>query len=85
MTPDWERERSVRSRCDPGVRSVRSQCIGGILVQSVRSQCESRRSLAILAWLGWPWLGWAAEAWCQTVCGVEVGAWAGAKMRLVHV
>ena len=35
--------------------------------------------------LGWPWLGWAAGAWRQTMCGVEVGAWAGAKMRLVHV
>ena len=35
--------------------------------------------------LGWPWLGWAARAWRRTVCGVEVGAWAGAEMRLVRV
>ena len=70
----------MQSRCDPGVRSQYNRCdwcdrcdLGAIL------GCDLSVNLV------GAWLGWATGAWRQTVCGVEVGAWAGAEMRLVRV
>ena len=68
------RDRSVSTK-DDDTRSEKRE-IGAIL------GCNLSANLAG-AWRAW--LGWAARAWLRTVCGVEVGAWAGAEMRLVHV